>query len=174
MLLSCYNNWAAMLTVTDCSRSSVPPWLKLGKYHHKATYSMVLVWQALFPGSRHLFGTDIKLGNLWSSCLLEAEKVSQMLESQTVLCDLMYWSIGGHNPCNCTVKPRLSGMHLSGNTAIRTVFLGNEKTQRYFAPFSRKSVFSEPDSSFGNQTMFYNDQKSVLSGHAPECHWLQG
>ena len=54
------------------------------------------------------------------------------------------------------------------------VFLGNEKTQRNFAPFSRKSVFPEPDSSLGNQTMFYNDQRSVLSGHAPECHWLQG
>ena len=69
-----------------------------------------------------------------------------------------------------TVKPRLSGMHLSRNTAIRTVFLGNEKTQRNFAPFSRKSVFPEPDSSLGNQTMFYNDQRSMLSGHAPECH----
>jgi len=54
----------------------------------------------------------------------------------------------------CTVKPRLSGMHLSGNTAIRTVFLGNEKTQRNYAPFIRKSVFPEPDSSLGNQTMF--------------------
>jgi len=49
-------------------------------------------------------------------------------------------------------------------------FLGNEKTQRYFAPFIRKSVFLEPDSSLGNQTMFFNDQRSVLSGHAPECH----
>jgi len=72
-----------------------------------------------------------------------------------------------------TVKPRLSGLQLSGNTAIRTVFLGNEKTQRKIAPFIRKSVFPEPDSSLGNQTMFYNDQRSVLSGHAPECHWLQ-
>jgi len=27
-----------------------------------------------------------------------------------------------------TVKPRLSGTHLSGNTAIQTGFLGNEKT----------------------------------------------
>ena len=69
-----------------------------------------------------------------------------------------------------TVKPRLSGMHLSGNTAIRTVFLGNEKTQRNLAPFNRKSVFPEPDSGLGNLTMFYNDQRSVLSGHAPECH----
>jgi len=65
-----------------------------------------------------------------------------------------------------TVKPRLSGMHLSGNTAIRTVFLGDEKMQRYFAPFNRKSVFPEPDSSLGNQTMFCKDQRSVLSGHA--------
>ena len=78
------------------------------------------------------------------------------------------------NTLFCTVKPRLSGMHFSGNTAIRTVFLGNERTQRNFAPFSRKSVFPEPDSSLGNQTMFYNDQRSVLSGHVPECHWLQG
>ena len=34
---------------------------------------------------------------------------------------------------NCflnTVKPRLSGLQLSGNTAIRTVCVGNEKTQR--------------------------------------------
>jgi len=69
-----------------------------------------------------------------------------------------------------TVKPRLSGLQLSGNTAIRTVCLGNEKTQRKIAPFIRKSVFPEPDSSLGNQTMFYNDQRSVLSGHAPECH----
>ena len=74
----------------------------------------------------------------------------------------------------CTVKPRLSRMHLSGNTAIRTVFLRNEKTQCNFAPFSRNSVFPEPDSSLGNQSMFYNDHRSVLSGHAPEFHWLQG
>jgi len=67
-----------------------------------------------------------------------------------------------------TVKPRLSGMQLSGNTAIRTVCLGNEKPQRKIAPFNWKSVF--PDSSLGNQTMFYNDQRPVLSGHAPECH----
>jgi len=56
-----------------------------------------------------------------------------------------------------TVKPRLSGLQLSGNTAIRTVCLGNEKTQRKIAPFIRKSVFPEPDSSLGNQTMFYNE-----------------
>ena len=53
-----------------------------------------------------------------------------------------------------TVKPRLSGLQLSGNTAIRTVCLGNEKTQRKIAQFIRKSVFPEPDSSLGNQTMF--------------------
>ena len=53
---------------------------------------------------------------------------------------------------------------------FRTVFLENEKCN--FAPFNRKSVFPEPDSSLGNQTMFYNDHRFVLSGHAPECHWL--
>jgi len=49
-------------------------------------------------------------------------------------------------------------------------FSREQKTQCNFAPFSRKSVFPEPDSGLGNQTMFYNDQRSVLSGHAPECH----
>ena len=68
-----------------------------------------------------------------------------------------------HNFMTNTVKPRLSGMQLSGNTAIRTVFLGNEKTLCNFAPFSGKSVFPEPDSSLGNQSMFYNDHWSVLS-----------
>ena len=68
---------------------------------------------------------------------------------------------------NNTVKPRLSGIQLSGNTAIRTVCLGNENSQRLIAPFIRISVFPEPDSSLGNQTMFYNDQRSVLSRHAP-------
>ena len=54
------------------------------------------------------------------------------------------------NTVPSTVKPRLSGLQLSGNTAIRTVCLGNEKTQRRIAPFIRKSVFLEPDSSLGN------------------------
>ena len=40
-----------------------------------------------------------------------------------------------------TVKPRLYGMHLSGNTAIWTDFLGNEKTLCNFAPFSRTVVW---------------------------------